>query len=94
MTSDMPLPRLIEDRAARPALLSRTMNFRLMPRRISARNCVQLENRLGGGLEAGRWAFRRGQRRRVHPVGREKQCGAQAIRLPDEGAIFMTEVTP
>ena len=74
MTSDMPLPRLIEDRAARPALLSRTMNFRLMPRRISAR--------------------RRGQRRRVHPVGREKQCGAQAIRLPDEGAIFMTEVTP
>ena len=34
-------------------------------------------------LQAGRWAFRRGQRRRVHPVGREKQCGAQAIRLPD-----------
>ena len=24
-------------------------------------------------------------------MGREKQCGAQAIRLPDEGAIFMTE---
>ena len=94
MTSDMPLPRLIEDRAARPALLSRTMNFRLMPRRISARIVYSLENRLGGGLEAGRWAFRRGQRRRVHPVGREKQCGAQAIRLPDEGAIFMTEVTP
>ena len=92
MTSDMPLPRLIEDRAARPALLSRTMNFRLGEYRQGI--VYSLENRLGGGLEAGRWAFRRGQRRRVHPVGREKQCGAQAIRLPDEGAIFMTEVTP
>ena len=91
MTSDMPLPRLIEDRAARPALLSRTMNFRGEYRQGIV---YSLENRRGGGLEAGRWAFRRGQRRRVHPVGREKQCGAQAIRLPDEGAIFMTEVTP
>lgn len=94
MTSDMPLPRLIEGRAARPALLSRTMNFRLCHGEYRQGIVYSLENRLGGGLEAGRWAFRRGQRRRVHPVGREKQCGAQAIRLPDEGAIFMTEVTP
>ena len=85
MTSDMPLPRLIEGRAARPALCHGEYRQGIV---------YSLENRLGDGLEAGRWAFRRGQRRRVHPVGREKQCGAQAIRLPDEGAIFMTEVTP
>ena len=60
MTSDMPLPRLIEGRAARPALLSRTMNFRLMPRRISARIVYSLENRLGGGLDGPLGAARGG----------------------------------
>ncbi len=46
------LPRLIEDRAARPALW--TMNFRLMPRQYRQGIVYSLENRLGGGLEAGR----------------------------------------
>ena len=70
-----------------------------MPRRISARNGVQpgksTRRRIRSGqmVPEGR-AFGRGQRRGVHPVGREKQCGAQVIRFPDEGGIFMTEVTP
>ena len=55
MTSDMPLPRLIEGRAARPALCHGEYRQGIV---------YSLENRLGGGLEAGRWAFRRGQRRR------------------------------
>ena len=70
-----------------------------MPQRISARNGVQpgksTRRRIRSGqmVPEGR-AFGRGQRRGVHPVGREKQCGAQVIRFPDEGGIFMTEVTP
>ena len=70
-----------------------------MPRRISARNGVQpgksTRRRIRSGqmVPEGR-AFGRGQRRGVHPVGREKQCGAQVIRFPDEGGIFMTAVRP
>ena len=70
-----------------------------MPRRISARNGVQpgksTRRRIRSGqmVPEGR-AFGRGQRRGIHPVGREKQCGAQVIRFPDEGGIFMTEVRP
>ena len=46
MTSDMPLPRLIEGRAARPALCHGEYRQGIV---------YSLENRLGGGLEAGRW---------------------------------------
>ena len=73
MTSDMPLPRLIEGRAARPALCHGEYRQGIV---------YSLENRLGGGLEAGRWAFRRGQRRRVHPVGREKPVSYTHLTLP------------